>query len=69
MFKDSEIIQRLHSTEEMLSNIGAVLNLLLQKLATLQEQVEYLADAEEARATHSKKPTRKSKVEEMNNNG
>lgn len=69
MFKDNEILQHLHNTDESLSNIGGVLNNVLQKLEALKEQLEYLTAAEEARATHSKKPVRKSKVEEVVTNG
>ena len=38
MFKDNEILQHIQNTEESISNIGAVINTLLQKLEALQEQ-------------------------------
>lgn len=38
MFKDNEILQHIQNTEEGISNIGAVINTLLQKLEALQEQ-------------------------------
>ena len=69
MFKDNEILQHIRRTEEGISHIGGVVGVMLQKLEALQEQVEYLAAAEEARATHSKKPTRKPKSEETPANG
>ena len=69
MFKDNEILQHICRTEEGISHIGGVVGVMLQKLEALQEQVEYLAAAEEARATHSKKPIRKTKVEEEVSNG
>jgi outer membrane murein-binding lipoprotein Lpp len=54
MFKDTEILQNLQHTQVALSTINAVITTLHQKMDALQEQVEYLAAAEEARSTHSK---------------
>lgn len=74
--KNDEIIQHLHNTEMSIMELKLAVGILNQILgdmykqnAALQEQVRYLADAEEARATHNKKPARKAKVEEMNGNG
>lgn len=59
--KDDEILTHLTNTE---TSIKGLIGLLSQKLNALNEKVDYLAAAEEARATHSKKPTRKAKTEE-----
>lgn len=64
MFKDNEIMTRLGSMKQWMIDIDAKMDELKQVVAPLKEQLEYLAAAEEARATHSKKPVRKGKVEE-----